>query len=127
MTAEVTPAIKLPEREAATEGATATTTAASMTVEGLSAWYGPRQAIRGIGLAIAAGQVTAIIGPSGCGKSTLIRCLNRLHEVVPGARVEGRVLLNDEDIYAPGVDPVLAPLGSAGFSRGVAPKPAMRR
>src|SRR5581483_5857103 len=51
--------------------------------------------------------VTAIIGPSGCGKSTLIRCLNRLHEVVPGARVAGRVRLNGEDIYAPGVDPVL--------------------
>jgi phosphate transport system ATP-binding protein len=50
--------------------------------------------------------VTAIIGPSGCGKSTLIRCLNRMHEVVPGARASGKVLLDGEDIYAPGVDPV---------------------
>jgi len=50
--------------------------------------------------------VTAIIGPSGCGKSTLVRCLNRMHEVVPGARAEGEVLLDGDDIYAPGVDPV---------------------
>ena len=50
--------------------------------------------------------MTAIIGPSGCGKSTFIRCLNRMHEVVPGARVSGTVLLDGEDIYAPGVDPV---------------------
>jgi phosphate transport system ATP-binding protein len=78
-----------------------------MRVERLSAWYGRRQALRDINLDIAPGQITAVIGPSGCGKSTLVRCLNRLHEVVPGARVEGRVLLNGEDIYAPGVDPVV--------------------
>ncbi|MBI4493685.1 MAG: phosphate ABC transporter ATP-binding protein [Chloroflexi bacterium] len=81
--------------------------AASLIVERLSAWYGARQALRGVSLEIAPGQVTAVIGPSGCGKSTLIRCLNRLHEVAPGTRVEGRVLLNGEDVYAPGVDPVL--------------------
>jgi phosphate transport system ATP-binding protein len=52
-------------------------------------------------------QVTAIIGPSGCGKTTLIRCLNRMHEVISGARIEGRVLIQGEDIYALGVDPVL--------------------
>ncbi|MER3404338.1 MAG: phosphate ABC transporter ATP-binding protein [Chloroflexota bacterium] len=78
-----------------------------MTIERLSAWYGRRQALREVSLTIAPGRVTAIIGPSGCGKSTLVRCLNRLHEVLPGARVEGRVLLNGEDIYARGVDPVL--------------------
>ncbi len=78
-----------------------------MTIERLSAWYGRRQALRDISLSIVPGRVTAIIGPSGCGKSTLVRCLNRLHEVVPGARVEGRVLLNGDDIYARGVDPVL--------------------
>jgi len=50
--------------------------------------------------------VTAIIGPSGCGKSTFIRCVNRMHETVPGARVSGQVVLNSEDLYAPGVDPV---------------------
>src|SRR5918911_981224 len=52
-------------------------------------------------------SITAVIGPSGCGKSTLIRCLNRMHEVVPGARASGKVLLDEQDIYAPNVDPVL--------------------
>ncbi len=59
-----------------------------------------------IGLAIAPRAVTAIIGPSGCGKSTFIRCLNRMHEVVPGARAVGTVLQEGQDIYGPGVDPV---------------------
>ncbi len=75
-------------------------------VEDLHAYYGPTHAVRGVSLSIAANRITAIIGPSGCGKSTLLRCLNRMHEVVHGARVEGRVLLDGEDIYAPGVDPV---------------------
>jgi phosphate transport system ATP-binding protein len=77
-----------------------------MQVSQLSAWYGLRQAIEAVSLPIAARQVTAIIGPSGCGKSTLIRCLNRMHEVVRGARAAGRVDLDGQDIYAPGVDPV---------------------
>jgi phosphate transport system ATP-binding protein len=77
-----------------------------ITIELLNAWYGSRQALRDITLNIQPHQVTAIIGPSGCGKSTFIRCLNRLHEVVPGARVSGKVFLDGEDIYAPGVDPV---------------------
>ena len=51
-------------------------------------------------------SITAFIGPSGCGKSTFLRTLNRMHEVIPGGRVEGQVLLDDEDLYAPGVDPV---------------------
>ncbi len=67
--------------------------------EGLSAWYGMKQAIQDITLDIEANSVTAIIGPSGCGKSTLIRCLNRMHETIPKARVEGKVLLDREDIY----------------------------
>jgi phosphate transport system ATP-binding protein len=75
-------------------------------VRDLSAWYAKRQAIDRISLRIAPHQVTAIIGPSGCGKSTLIRCLNRMHEVVPGARADGAVELNGQDIYAPGVDAV---------------------
>ncbi len=73
-------------------------------VEGLSAWYGTRQAIEGITLDFPERAVTAIIGPSGCGKSTFIRCLNRMHETLPKARAEGRVLLDGEDIY--GLDPV---------------------
>jgi phosphate transport system ATP-binding protein len=59
-----------------------------------------------VSLGFAAHRITAVIGPSGGGKSTLLRCLNRMHELVPGARVEGRVLLDEEDIYAPDVDPV---------------------
>lgn len=80
--------------------------APSMEVDGLSAWYGERKAIEGVSLAIAPQQITAIIGPSGCGKSTLLRCLNRMHEVVRGAGATGRVVLNGQDIYARGVDPV---------------------
>ncbi len=76
----------------------------SLSIRGLSAWYGPRQAIRNIGLEIPPQRITAIIGPSGCGKSTLVRCLNRMHEVQPDARVEGQVLLDSQDIYAPEVD-----------------------
>ena len=74
--------------------------------EDLAAWFGARQVLNRITLSVPARCVTAIIGPSGCGKTTLIRCLNRMHEVVPAARVRGRVLLHEEDIYAPGVDPV---------------------
>jgi phosphate transport system ATP-binding protein len=78
----------------------------AIVVEGLDAWFGPRQVLKGIELSVAPNTVTAIIGPSGCGKSTFIRCLNRMHEVVPGARVQGRVRVHGEDVYAPGVDPV---------------------
>jgi phosphate transport system ATP-binding protein len=72
----------------------------------VSAWYGGFKAVEDVSLAIEPQQVTALIGPSGCGKSTFIRTLNRLHEVIPGARIEGEVLLDGEDIYAPGIDPV---------------------
>jgi len=75
-------------------------------VTGVNAWFGSLHVLRGIDLAMAPKAVTAIIGPSGCGKSTFIRCLNRMHEVVPGARVSGTVLVEGEDVYAPGVDPV---------------------
>ncbi len=71
----------------------------------VSAWFGARKAIEGITLSIEPKQVTALIGPSGSGKSTFIRTLNRLHEVVPGARMEGSVLVDGEDIYRPGIDP----------------------
>ncbi len=73
-------------------------------VNRLNAFFGPMQVLKEINLNIYTQQVTAIIGPSGCGKSTFIRCLNRMHELVPHARVEGNVLLDGEDIYRNSVD-----------------------
>jgi phosphate transport system ATP-binding protein len=75
-------------------------------VEHLKIYYGDYLAVKDVDLSIKTNQVTAIIGPSGCGKSTFIRCLNRMHEVTPGGRVEGRVLLDGQNLYGPGVDPV---------------------
>jgi len=73
---------------------------------GLNAWFGSLQALRDVNMVAEPQAVTAIIGPSGCGKSTFIRCLNRMHEEVRGARVSGKVLFDGQDIYAPDVDPV---------------------
>jgi phosphate transport system ATP-binding protein len=73
----------------------------------LSAWYNGKQALNEVSLGIASNAVTAIIGPSGCGKSTYVRCLNRMHELVPGATTSGQVFLDDENIYAKDVDPVM--------------------
>ncbi|MDX6379266.1 MAG: phosphate transport system ATP-binding protein [Rubrobacteraceae bacterium] len=82
------------------------TTDSVMTVENLNMYYGSFKALQDVTMTIRRNMVTALIGPSGCGKSTFIRSLNRMHEVVPGAWVEGSVLLDDEDIYASDVDPV---------------------
>lgn len=79
---------------------------AKMRAERLSAWFGKKRALREITLSLVEKKVTAVIGPSGCGKSTFIRCLNRMHEVVAGARAEGDVLLDGKSIYGEGVDPV---------------------
>jgi phosphate transport system ATP-binding protein len=73
--------------------------AAKIRVEKLSAWYGTKLAIEDINLELEEHAVSGIIGPSGCGKSTLIRCLNRMHETIPKARVEGKVHLDEDDIY----------------------------
>ena len=81
------------------------TSALGMKVENLSAFYGSFKALSDVSIDIQANKVTALIGPSGCGKSTFIRCLNRMHEVVPGARAEGHVKLGDQDIYTK--DPVV--------------------
>ena len=75
-------------------------------VDGLNAWFGSFLALADVTITVEPKQVTALIGPSGCGKSTFLRSLNRLHEVVAGARVAGQVLLDGQDIYADGVDPV---------------------
>ena len=72
----------------------------------LNIYYGSFHAVANVELAVLPRSVTAFIGPSGCGKSTVLRTLNRMHEVIPRARVEGSVLLDGEDIYAPGIDPV---------------------
>lgn len=72
----------------------------------LSLWYGTQPALDGISLEIPSNKVTAIIGPSGCSKSTFIRALNRMNDLIPSARTEGRVLYHGRDIYAKGVDPV---------------------
>ena len=72
----------------------------------LTAYFGEQAAVRGVTLDFNEREVTAIIGPSGCGKSTLLRCLNRMHETVPTARVDGEVVLNGNDIYARGVSPI---------------------
>jgi phosphate transport system ATP-binding protein len=80
--------------------------AAALEVENLNVYYGAFRAIRDISLTVRRHQVTAIIGPSGCGKSTFLRTLNRMHELTPNARVEGKVTLDGIDIMGPDVDPV---------------------
>jgi phosphate transport system ATP-binding protein len=75
-------------------------------LEQVTAYYGDNAAVRGASLEFKPNEVTAIIGPSGCGKSTLVRCVNRMHEEIPGTRVDGKVLLDGVDVYGPDVDPV---------------------
>jgi phosphate transport system ATP-binding protein len=75
-------------------------------LKALHAFYGEGHAVKGVDLEFEPGRVTAMIGPSGCGKSTLVRCINRMHEEIPGARARGEVLLDDLDVYAPEVDVV---------------------
>jgi len=76
------------------------------TVEGLQFFYGSYRALRDVSLEIGRNQVTALIGPSGCGKSTFLRCLNRMNDLIPGTRVEGRLDYHDEPLYAPKVSPI---------------------
>jgi phosphate transport system ATP-binding protein len=78
-----------------------------MKIQDLSAFYGSFKALTDVSIDVQANKVTALIGPSGCGKSTFIRCLNRMHEVIPGARAEGHVMLGEQDIYAKTSDPVV--------------------
>jgi phosphate transport system ATP-binding protein len=75
-------------------------------VKDLNVYYGNFLAVEDVNINIEPRSVTAFIGPSGCGKTTFLRTINRMHEVLPGARAEGKLLLDGEDIYAPGVDPV---------------------
>src|SRR5262245_13430713 len=72
----------------------------------VNVFYGAKQAIKNISLEIGTNRVTALIGPSGCGKSTFLRSLNRMNELMDGARVEGKIVMDGDDIYRGGVDPV---------------------
>lgn len=74
--------------------------------EHLRVWYGAQPALRGVTLDVPERRITAVIGPSGCGKSTLVRAINRMNELIPGVRTEGRVLFRGQDLYGEGVDPV---------------------
>ena len=87
-------------------------------IKDLDIYYGAFKAVEDVNLSVEPRSVTAFIGPSGCGKSTVLRSLNRMHEVIPGAYVEGKVLLDGEDIYGPDVDPVNVRSTSAWSSSG---------
>lgn len=80
---------------------------AKMQSVNLNAWFGAKQALKDINISLKTNAVTAIIGPSGCGKSTFIRTLNRMHELIPNAKISGQVLLDGENIYEPVMDPVM--------------------
>src|SRR5688572_24142419 len=85
---------------------TAPTARVRLEAEKVSALFGDSKVVRDVSIAFRDREVTAIIGPSGCGKSTLLRCLNRMHETVPTARVEGTVTLDEQNVYARGVNPI---------------------
>ena len=78
-----------------------------VSIKGINAWFGSKQALKNINLEIEENTATAFMGPSGCGKTTLIRCLNRMHEMTPGAKAKGQVILDGIDIYDKSVDPVI--------------------
>jgi phosphate transport system ATP-binding protein len=81
------------------------TSVQGLSIERLNAWFGKHHVVADVDLTAPAHRVTALIGPSGCGKSTLLRCVNRMHEIVPGARVEGRIMFGGQNVYDPGIDP----------------------
>ena len=92
------------EAGATQDAAPVTRDAHAVRLEQLRAFYGRAEQVKGVNLDFHANEVTAIIGPSGCGKSTLLRCINRMHEEIPGAHAEGKVLLDETDLYEPSVD-----------------------
>ena len=75
-------------------------------VDDINVYYGPNKAIRNVTMDLHRNEITALIGPSGCGKSTFIRCLNRMNDLIPSARVEGKIVYHGEDLYAKDIDPV---------------------
>ena len=99
-------AVPRPVAQATGAGAVNAKQGLSVRLEQLKAFYGSSEQVKGVDLEFRANEVTAIIGPSGCGKSTMIRCINRMHEEIPGAHAEGKVLLDDFDVYDSAVDVV---------------------
>ncbi len=107
---EMSPADGAPAQSQTGPSATVASNAAgtrhghTVTVQKLNAYYGQQHALKDVSITFPAGEVTAIIGPSGCGKSTVVRCINRMHEEIPGARAEGSIKLDEVDLYGAGVD-----------------------
>src|SRR4051812_38884617 len=77
---------------------------AKFSVQTLDFFYGPKKVLHGVSMEIANREITALIGPSGCGKSTFLRCLNRMNDTIPGTQVDGKILLDGQDIYAPSLN-----------------------
>ncbi|HEX3931472.1 MAG TPA: phosphate ABC transporter ATP-binding protein [Nocardioides sp.] len=96
---QVIPAVDVPDREEA--DAAPTSRLATLEARGVSAWFGDHLVLDRVSLTMPAGGITALIGPSGCGKSTFLRTLNRMHELVPSAKLAGEVMLDGQDVYAP--------------------------
>ncbi len=101
-----TPSVSRPVVERRPEGPAPTTEGHAITLRKLNAYYGDNHAVKDVDLDYAANRVTAMIGPSGCGKSTLVRCINRMHEEIPGARSTGEILLDELDLQDGTVDVV---------------------
>ena len=105
---EIVPSLQTPQVEHKTPAPSERETARghSVRLDEVHAYYGDTHAVRGVSLSFEANRVTAMIGPSGCGKSTLVRCINRMHEEIPGARANGKITLDDLDLYGADVDVV---------------------
>jgi phosphate transport system ATP-binding protein len=102
----VVPPVAVGATAAEARAAGVTSQAYSVSLRSVNAYYGDTHAVKDVSLTYAANQVTAMIGPSGCGKSTLVRCINRMHEEIPGARSTGEILLDDLDLHGGAVDVV---------------------
>jgi phosphate transport system ATP-binding protein len=101
-----TPGARLPQTSGTTTAPRSGRGARTIEAKGVNLYYGEFQAVENVSMAIAPNKVTALIGSSGCGKTTFLRSLNRMHELTPGASVEGEITLDGEDMYGSGVDPV---------------------